>query len=123
MPVNEPVTELHPQFSMEGATPTGWPEAREHLVEATGGNALEEGLDLVVEGDAARVSDDAQLHRIADAYESKYGRDWRFEVRDGAFFQEGIEDGAIVFEVAPSTAFGFRKGEYSQTRWRFSAAD
>lgn len=27
---------------------------------------------------------------------------------------------ALVFEVAPSTVFGFRKGDYSQTRWRFS---
>ena len=27
---------------------------------------------------------------------------------------------ALVFEVAPTTAFGFGKGEvFSQTRWRF----
>lgn len=26
---------------------------------------------------------------------------------------------AVVFEVAPATAFGFGKGEYSQARWRF----
>jgi len=88
-----------------------------HCVLTTGCNALDEGLDLVVEGDAAKVSDDAKLGRIAGAYASKYGSDWHFDVRDGAFYGEGGE--ALVDEVAPSTAFGFGKGEFSQTRWRF----
>ena len=48
----------------------------------------------------------------------KYGEEWRFEVRDGAFDHE--HGRALVFEVAPRTAFGFGKGEtFSQTRWRF----
>lgn len=73
---------------------------------------------MVIEGDAERVSDNAKLQRIADLYESKYGSDWRFEARDGAFHGEGGE--ALVYEVVPSKIFGFRKGsEYSQTRWRF----
>lgn len=71
----------------------------------------------MVEGDAVKVSDDAELRRIADAYDAKYGSDWHFDVRDGAFYGEG--DDALVYEVAPSMAFGFAKGEYSQTRWRF----
>ncbi len=83
----------------------------------TGCNLLEEGLDVVIEGEAQRVGDDAKLTRIADAYESKYGNTWHFDVRDGAFQGEGGE--ALVFEVIPKTAFGFGKGEYSQTRWRF----
>jgi hypothetical protein len=97
-----------------------------HCVITTGCNALDEGLDLVVEGDAARVSDEAKLRRIADVYESKYGSDWRFTVRDGAFYHDpgslrGTDPGeALVYEVAPSTVFGFGKGEsFSQTRWRF----
>jgi uncharacterized pyridoxamine 5'-phosphate oxidase family protein len=89
-----------------------------HCILTTGCNALGEGLDLVVEGDAAQVSDDAKLRRIAGAYESKYGSDWRFAVRDGVFVHDGGV--AIVYEVAPAKAFGFRKGEeFSQTRWRF----
>lgn len=89
-----------------------------HCALTTGSNALGQGLDLVVEGDAARVSDDAVLRRLADAYESKYGSDWHFDVRDGVFVNgEGGE--ALVYEVAPTTVFGFRKGDYSQTRWRF----
>jgi nitroimidazol reductase NimA-like FMN-containing flavoprotein (pyridoxamine 5'-phosphate oxidase superfamily) len=88
-----------------------------HCILTTGCNQLGEGLDVVIEGEAERVSDDAKLERIAAAYESKYGSEWHFDVRDGAFQHEG--GAALVFEVAPVTAFGFAKGEYGQTRWRF----
>lgn len=92
----------------------------------TGCNALNEGLDLVVEGDAARLTEDVRLGRVADAYLSKYGEDWRFAVRDGAFFHDpgslqGPDPGpAWVYEVRPKRVFGFGKGgPISQTRWRF----
>ena len=90
----------------------------QHVVLTTGCNLIGEGLDVVVEGDAVRQRDDAKLQRIADAYVWKYGNDWLFTVRDGAFEHEsGI---ALVFEIAPRKAFGFRKGgEFSQTRWLF----
>jgi nitroimidazol reductase NimA-like FMN-containing flavoprotein (pyridoxamine 5'-phosphate oxidase superfamily) len=88
-----------------------------HCILMTGCNALKEGVDLVVEGDAVKLSDDDELARIADAYVAKYGEEWRFEVRDGAFHHGPGE--AWVFEVAPSTAYGFGKGDYSHTRWRF----
>jgi nitroimidazol reductase NimA-like FMN-containing flavoprotein (pyridoxamine 5'-phosphate oxidase superfamily) len=84
----------------------------------TGCNLLDKGLDVVIEGEAERVSEDAKLTRVADAYESKYGSSWHFDVRDGVFRGEGGE--ALVFEIAPTTIFGFGKGEYSQTRWRFA---
>ncbi|WP_432011600.1 pyridoxamine 5'-phosphate oxidase family protein [Streptomyces cucumeris] len=83
----------------------------------TGTNILHEGLDLVVEGEAAAVRDDAALRGVAGAYVAKYGEEWRFEVRDGLFHHEGGQ--ALVYAVAPVTAFGFRKGVYGQTRWRF----
>jgi general stress protein 26 len=83
----------------------------------TGSNALHEGLDLVVEGEAARVTDDGMLHRLADAWEAKYGADWHFDVHDGAFHHEG--GAAYVFEVAPTVAYGFGKNPYSHTRWRW----
>lgn len=89
----------------------------QHCIITTGNNSLNEGLDLVIEGDAAVVTDDTRLHRIAHAYQSKYGNDWHFDVRDGVFHGGGGK--ARVFEVAPSKAFGFGKGEFSQTRWRF----
>lgn len=41
-------------------------ERNSHCVITTGCNALNEGLDLVVEGEAARVSDEARLQRVAE---------------------------------------------------------
>lgn len=88
-----------------------------HCILTTGSNVIDDGLDVVVEGDAVRVEDDAVLRGVADVFEAKYGPDWRFSVKEGAFEHRGGR--AIVFEVAPTTAFGFRKGAFSQTRWRF----
>jgi hypothetical protein len=89
-----------------------------------GGDALE-GLDVVLEGEAVRVADEARLRRLADAWVAKYGEEWRFEVRDGGFGHPGTTPGidgpevGLVFEVVAAKALGFRKGEeYSQTRWR-----
>jgi nitroimidazol reductase NimA-like FMN-containing flavoprotein (pyridoxamine 5'-phosphate oxidase superfamily) len=88
-----------------------------HCVLTTGGNGLADGLDVVVEGAAERVADDDRLRRVAEAYLAKYGADWRFDVRDGAFLgPEGNR--ALVFRIAPTTMFAFRKGHYSQTRFR-----
>jgi nitroimidazol reductase NimA-like FMN-containing flavoprotein (pyridoxamine 5'-phosphate oxidase superfamily) len=95
-------------------------EMNRHCVLTTGCNEMRDGFDVVVEGDAVRVHDSAQLRRIADEYESKYGPEWRFEVRDDVFVQDEVPDGALVFRVAPATAFGFGRGKtYSQTRYRF----
>jgi general stress protein 26 len=89
-----------------------------HCVITTGCNVLE-GFDLVVEGGAVRVTDEARLQRLADGYAEKYGQLFRFTVRDGAFYGEGSESEVLVYELAPTMAFGFGKGTFSQTRWRF----
>lgn len=87
----------------------------------TGCNGLE-GLDLVVEGEATKVSDLAELATVADTYESKYGS--HFTAPEGNWFGLGDtirRDEVFVFRVAPTTAFGFGKGtSSSQTRWKFS---
>jgi nitroimidazol reductase NimA-like FMN-containing flavoprotein (pyridoxamine 5'-phosphate oxidase superfamily) len=164
-----PVTDLHPNFSSENATPTPWSEARRRLEEAelywlttvrpdgrphvtpvvsvwldgalyfstgpeehkaknlagnthciitTGCNTLAKGLDLVVEGEAVRLGDETRLLQIADKFNSKYGPPFQYTVRDGAFSGEGGE--ALVYELRPSKAFGFGRGQsFSQTRRRF----
>jgi nitroimidazol reductase NimA-like FMN-containing flavoprotein (pyridoxamine 5'-phosphate oxidase superfamily) len=178
----DPVTTLDARFSMDGAAPTSWPEARRVLEEAstywvttvrrdgrphvttlqavwdgdalhflcgpteqktknlennrsciltTGCNDFDEGLDVVVEGEAVRITDDERLRALAEAWETKYGPAWHFNVREGTFRQAaglpgGEEAPAYVFEVAPVKAFGFRKGfgkdgQGSQTRWRWDA--
>jgi nitroimidazol reductase NimA-like FMN-containing flavoprotein (pyridoxamine 5'-phosphate oxidase superfamily) len=92
--------------------------ANPHVVLTTGRNSIGEGLDLVVEGEAVPVRDEARLQRLADAISAKYGPPFLFTVRDGAFDSEGGP--AVVFEVAPTTAYGFVKGAtFSHTRWRF----
>jgi general stress protein 26 len=93
-------------------------EANPHVVITTGCNALGEGLDVVIEGDAVRITDNARLQRIADAYATTY-EGWHFDVHDGAFLNDAGAT-ALVFAVVPVKAFGFGKGEpFSQTRWRF----
>ena len=84
----------------------------------TGNNAWNAGLDVVIEGEARRVSDDTVLRSLAAAWESKYRGDWHFDVANGAFQGEGGE--ALVFEVAPAKILAFAKGDFAQTRFRFS---
>ncbi len=100
-------------------------EGNVHCAVLTGCN-VSEGLDVVVEGRAVRVTEEPTLGRLAAEYEAKYGSDWRFTVHGGAFrhaddSRRGDDPGtAIVFAVVAETAFGFGKGEvYSQTRWRW----
>ncbi|MGP8059486.1 MAG: pyridoxamine 5'-phosphate oxidase family protein [Acidimicrobiales bacterium] len=89
----------------------------------TGCNGLE-GLDIVLEGLATRVSNKTELRSIAESFETKYGP--HFEPPDGTWSGLGdairAGDDVQVFRVDPSTAFGFGKGEpFSQTRWGFGA--
>jgi PPOX class probable F420-dependent enzyme len=100
--------------------------ANPHVVMTTGCNAFRQGFDVVVEGQARRVSDEGTLRRAADAFAAKY--DWHFDVRDGAFHEvrspdpnaEPDEGGrAIVFQVRPTKVFGYGRDEtFSATRWR-----
>ncbi|MGW0044773.1 pyridoxamine 5'-phosphate oxidase family protein [Rhodococcus sp. NPDC003348] len=85
----------------------------------TGTNSYAEGFDVVVEGYAEPDRDVPTLLRIADAYVAKYGPQWRFEVTTDGF--RGGGGPALVYRVAPVTAFGFGKGPFNQTRWRFGA--
>lgn len=97
-----------------------------HVALTTGVNTQAEGLDIVVHGRVERVTDEPRLQQLADRWFEKYGEDWRYVVRDGAFAhgEEALRSDdpgvAHVFRVAPTEVFGFGKGEVaSQTRWRF----
>lgn len=83
----------------------------------TGNNRWKAGLDIVVEGEAKRVTDDLLLRTLAAMWATKYDGDWQYDVRDGAFHHEpGV---AHVFEVRPRKVLAFAKGEFAQTRFRF----
>jgi nitroimidazol reductase NimA-like FMN-containing flavoprotein (pyridoxamine 5'-phosphate oxidase superfamily) len=88
-------------------------------VVATGCNLFDEGLDVVVEGEAVRTEDEQTLGRLATLFAEKYQDVFGFTVRDRAFAHD--EGGvAYVFEVAPVKAFSYMRGERgSATRYRF----
>ena len=92
--------------------------ANPQVILTTGCNTWERGLDVVVEGAAERVTDDALLRRLATAWAGKWDGRWRYEARDGAFHHPG-GTAALVFQVAPSKVLAFGKGEFSHTRYRF----
>jgi general stress protein 26 len=95
-------------------------EANPRCILTTGTNQFRSGLDVVVEGTATRVTDTAQLERLAAMWKSKL--DWDFEVADGAFREPNGPGVALVFGVTPAKVMSFGKGEpYSQTRYRFTA--
>ena len=88
----------------------------------TGCSDLTEGaLDVVLEGVAEQVTDEAELRPAAAAHGRKYGtQTWDYVVRDGAFAHRSSGGRAIVFRVRPVRGLGFRKGDASsQTTWRF----
>src|ERR1700730_5777784 len=47
-------------------------EQNANCILTTGRNGLDDGLDLVVEGAAAKVRGEAELGQVADTFESKY---------------------------------------------------
>ena len=58
-----------------------------HVILMTGCPDWDGGLDVVVEGDAVPVTDDAVLKRLAQAWTAKWDGRWQFQARDGAFSQ------------------------------------
>jgi nitroimidazol reductase NimA-like FMN-containing flavoprotein (pyridoxamine 5'-phosphate oxidase superfamily) len=91
--------------------------ANDSCVLTTGDNRWKAGLDVVVEGRAERITDEALLHALAAMWETKYDGDWKFDVRDGAFHHG--PGSAHVFEVRPRKVLSFAKGDFAQTRFRF----
>jgi len=85
----------------------------------TGCHRWDDGLDVVAEGDAVQVSDEALLTRLAREWARKWDGQWQYEVRDGAFWHPG-GGSAHVFEVRPAKVLAFAKGRFGQTRHRFS---
>ena len=79
------------------------------------------GVHVVLEGEARKVTDEAQLKRIAEVYAST---GWAPTVRENAFWHEYSAPSAgpppwDVYEFRPQTVFGFAAGDPpGATRWR-----
>jgi nitroimidazol reductase NimA-like FMN-containing flavoprotein (pyridoxamine 5'-phosphate oxidase superfamily) len=93
--------------------------ANAHVILTTGCNEWDRGLDVVVEGRAVPVTDDGMLHRLAEAWRSKWDGRWHFEARDGQFVHDGGAGTALVFAVAPAKVLAFGKGTFTHTRHAF----
>jgi nitroimidazol reductase NimA-like FMN-containing flavoprotein (pyridoxamine 5'-phosphate oxidase superfamily) len=93
--------------------------ANPNVVLTTGTNEWDAGTDVMVEGEAVPVTDDAVLARLAEAWTRKWDGRWVFEARDGAFRHADQEGVANVYAVRPSRVLAFGKGGFSHTSHRF----
>ena len=114
---------VHHEGAVHFVTGTGEQKFRnlEHarkVALTTGANTWEQGLDVVVEGEAVRVTDTAKLQELADAIEAKYGEVWHFDVAGDAFGGQG-EDPAHVFRIEPAKVMAFAKDPHGHTSFRF----
>ena len=88
-----------------------------NVIVTTGCNTWQDGLDVVVEGDAERVTDEPTLQRLAQAWTTKWDGRWTFEPREGGFQSDGGGT-ALVFAVHPTKVLAFGKDPFSHTRHR-----
>ncbi|MPZ84362.1 MAG: pyridoxamine 5'-phosphate oxidase family protein [Actinophytocola sp.] len=96
-------------------------ESNPRCVLTTGSSSYRSGIDVVVEGTVAQVSDEPTLTRLAQMWRDEL--DWPFEVVDGQFRDPGADDHrAPVFAVTPAKVLVFGKAPYSQTRYTFQAS-
>src|SRR4029453_17884456 len=86
-----------------------------HVVMTTGCNRWDEGLDVMVEGKAERVTDRATLERLAATWATKWDGQWRFGVADGGFTHPdaSVNGPVLGFTVKPTKVLAFGKGRFS----------
>jgi nitroimidazol reductase NimA-like FMN-containing flavoprotein (pyridoxamine 5'-phosphate oxidase superfamily) len=85
----------------------------------TGCNEWERGVDVVVEGEAERVTEQPLLARLAEAWTQKWDGRWEYAAADGGFRSNHSE--TLVFRVRPRNVFAFAKGRFGQTKHMFEA--
>ncbi len=87
----------------------------------TGRNDWDEGLDIVVEGEAERVEGRDRLEPVAGAWTAKWDGRWKYLVTETGFEHLGDPDHnqVLVFGVRPQRIMAFAKGGFAQTTYRF----
>jgi hypothetical protein len=92
-----------------------------HVTVTTGTNTWSDGLDVVVEGDAERLTGLDTLTRLADAIREKYDGGWDFTPSEDGFGhtdEGGDRHIAYVFRVPAVKVLAFAKSPHGQTRFR-----
>jgi nitroimidazol reductase NimA-like FMN-containing flavoprotein (pyridoxamine 5'-phosphate oxidase superfamily) len=87
-------------------------------------------VDVIVDGEAVKVTDNAKVRRVADAFAATMH--WPLEVRDGAVVGPNAPTAGpppyAVFELTPRTVVGLpgvagmedgQAASFRPTRWRF----
>jgi general stress protein 26 len=97
-------------------------QANPQVALTTGCNRWQDGLDVVVEGVAERVTDEGRLGELALAWGEKWDGSWKFEPVAEGFRHADGERTAHVFAVRPAKVLAFGKGTFSHTRHRFPPA-
>ncbi len=98
--------------------------ANPNVVLTTGCNTWDDGLDVVVEGEAVRVTDRATLERLAAAWATKWDGSWTYTAVENGFTHGGDDGGDVdhgpvhVYAVRAAKVLAFGKGTFSQTRYR-----
>jgi hypothetical protein len=75
------------------------------------------GTDLVIEGDAERVTGRASLEPLAHAWREKYAGDWPWQATEVGF-DDGDGSRPWVYAVRPRKVLAFGKAPHSQTTFR-----
>lgn len=96
--------------SLAQANIVGNPEVTVHLEDGT--------ASLIVEGRAERATDAAQVRRLAEVYNPKYGWTLRPDGEDGGV-ADANEPLGPALRVVPEVAFGWEPSMQQPTRWRF----
>ena len=94
-----------------------------NVILTTGCNRWEEGLDVVVEGEAVRITDHDRLEQLDRVWATRWDGRWQYLVRDGSFYHhdehEVLPDSILVFSIKLTKVFTFAKGHFSHTRHQF----
>jgi len=90
----------------------------QNVILLTGCNQWDGGMDVVVEGQAVRVTDRRTLERLAEAWTRKWDGRWEYEPGHDGFRGDGKES-VFVFTLRPNKVFAFAKGNFSHTRHAF----
>jgi nitroimidazol reductase NimA-like FMN-containing flavoprotein (pyridoxamine 5'-phosphate oxidase superfamily) len=95
-------------------------QANGHVVLTTGSATWDCGLDVVVEGPAAQVTDKATLERLAPLWKDKWDGRWKLSAREGGFYEDPEDVGSVVFSVVPTKIYVYAKGDpFGATLHRF----
>jgi general stress protein 26 len=95
--------------------------ANSHVILTTGRNDWQEGIDIVLEGEAREGAEQHVLEDVSQAFRAKWDGRWEYVARDGKFFHpDGFE--VQLFSVVPAKVLAFAKDPFGHTVHKFDDA-